>query len=1498
MRIDLASSALTNSELEETVELFNPKPPSEGWGFSSVFEEMLSREPRKVPVEDLATLQKNLAQAGYLPPDHPADGTWGPDSASAFSQFDRDNGDQVRQGNSLMAGTVQDGVRFLGSMLPRSVIQGVIGTAKGLVEQSGETFERGGALGGAVMGAGLGTAVAPGVGTLIGAIGGGIAGFLTSLADNDDEDGNGNSGILDALHPFNEGEWTTARNFFEDAGFVASAASLVRGVGITAGGVRALGPSALRGRLATLDPVTKPGFVMNALGSAKGSAVLGGFAGGAHQLAVGDDFGDVLEGIVAGGTAGFAVGSLPVGAKLRDLAAKYGLKRLQTNPVVKAVNETFTGGVVANVGGRYAGGWGSGEHDTAIERNIREAPTVLPEWADVVGGMVLLPNRLTPLGVGEIGQAARKFMGDTSLRPFYSALETVRDATGKLRSKKEVRQIVDNLEAEQVIWYREQYGLQKLKNWVLEGSRGETPEEIAMWRASPAREGENVKALNAVMDWYRASDVADEAARTAAQAKNKDLVMALSVEDELDFTNYVTRLEYQGSGVTKWDQYAPAQEHAERLAAAVKTGDLQASYAGAPPVTQVADEAASLSEGGVKTLAKNVNYTAADPRYMTQKDWTDAADEYVRLRESVSRAWKQVDSLGQDVERASQVPAARAAAQAASDELDAFVRTFRDPNNNHRYLEQSVIDAALEGRMVGKGKDKTYAFADDLRERGKHAGVDVSFDDPTITQAITENGYKLVATGENFRWLSEVREIAKGHDIGDYTKRASFFEAAGMSPFAVTEREIGRLKEAHMHGNLNQAANELGIGMNGRDITKALVNKMHDVNNKGHRWGPFITRPGDESIVGRTSLLKVDLRQLTLDQISDALQLDSGILTRVDDPLRAAQVVKDYVHRGTSFGSEVLLGPRHWADDVRMLGGAMRIEGLTGFSDFMRQFHITNPARALTVAGGVAGAGIGAQEEGLEGAIKGGIAGALTLGTVAYGGRAALKKWPNKSPFQPNTYGWLPNHLHNASMALRYSLSFTFDLGRRMEQAQVASMRHGLPVILAPKSWAKRHLADDFAGDPDAVMTGLRAQLDEVMGSSSAMNADDMDRRAAAVGLTGFSQRDADAVYAHLLIKRRDMGQQQIRDAVYELGHYGARTGFERSLNFVIFPFSFSKKMLTTLGDFMLAEPARALLVHEGMRQWYETREGGSMSEKWGEYSEKYLPLAKELARLNNLSYGISPGRFFLEGMLDNKTLMGKISGSLAAVFTPSGAVTPLQQAAGKAGDQLVHLFSPVLLTGEDSENFIEIFEDFAPAVRDVRNLFIGHGTNQPSVFSQQVTAATERDPIAQGGGGAPWYQLRAYNNERRKIKGEYADLANSFGYSTVDGFLNSDIGASYRAEVEARTLALADKYPTGMLKSTHIETSTAIDDKAKAELLADPNRTPGEEMIAQIIEMEAEAAAMADTLGIPASDIMPGLTSDIRQIATSFADDRRFRELYDRFFEYRHGPLVEVFVG
>jgi hypothetical protein len=116
--------------------------------------------------------------------------------------------------------------------------------------------------------------------------------------------------------------------------------------------------------------------------------------------------------------------------------------------------------------------------------------------------------------------------------------------------------------------------------------------------------------------------------------------------------------------------------------------------------------------------------------------------------------------------------------------------------------------------------------------------------------------------------------------------------------------------------------------------------------------------------------------------------------------------------------------------------------------------------------------------------------------------------------------------------------------------------------------------------------------------------------------LLGFNPRKHEGAQAWILHKR-GWKDEAIPTAVSEIGRYGlGRPGWEKTANFVFFPLSFQKKLLTTIGDVVTAAPGRNFLVQEGLRRYYE--HGGG--ERLREFTEKHLRFAEQLGKLNSLT--------------------------------------------------------------------------------------------------------------------------------------------------------------------------------------------------------------------------------------------------------------------------------------
>jgi len=94
------------------------------------------------------------------------------------------------------------------------------------------------------------------------------------------------------------------------------------------------------------------------------------------------------------------------------------------------------------------------------------------------------------------------------------------------------------------------------------------------------------------------------------------------------------------------------------------------------------------------------------------------------------------------------------------------------------------------------------------------------------------------------------------------------------------------------------------------------------------------------------------------------------------------------------------------------------------------------------------------------------------------------------------------------------------------------------------------------------------------------------------------------------MLGQRGYSDSQIAKALKDIYSYGVgRARMEKSINYIFFPFSFEKKLLTTLGDFVLQAPGRALLIHEGMRRY----EQSSWAHDIQDFLQDHVPMLEQL---------------------------------------------------------------------------------------------------------------------------------------------------------------------------------------------------------------------------------------------------------------------------------------------
>lgn len=1523
---------------------------AEGWGMSTILTELLSRDPRAVQTDDIRQLQQNLVDEGYVRPGTPIDGTWNPSWASGFSRLERDAEEQARAGQHWAAAPVQSVFRFIGNTVPSAVYEATVGAAKGIIEQAPESAERLGVAGGAAAGAAVGAAatawtgpgalVGAGVGAVVGAIGGGIAEFFGE--DEGEEGQSVGQKFIDVLSPAEEyfgtdpDQYQGPKAMFEDLGMVASAASLVSGFGIAGAagkaGLSAVKQTGLKAAL-TKTGTTTPGLAVKGVAKVLPDRAATPWMDfmTAHGLRAIGSRPLFQSGVKA--YTGLATGSL--GA--RQMAG-FGQGEDEST-VEKSVIEAKGSANDLEIFGVGAG--------------------TIADWSL---GLVLYPRQLLPVAKGSLARTTQKALTMPLGKPLYQigsdlndyvsngvAMRAYRHLATKAGATREEVQGVNRLLGENAADQAKADGWLRLEF----GYRARAEEIVADAGLSYRDEGWAEAVMTATHELrMQVSKEAAAAQSAIAKGENpavlsplaRDLVQrsrSVSVKQadgtmrdydtSLQFARYLEDLEGQGSGLDKMANFILANRRVQQLmreGGDVRLARDETGFFGPPrPLDRIkaegqatflrkqADEAEQAAKeatdfrgaeakrmeaeqlraqaddiefeiGQIDTLPKEGEKWVATPARLdtaTRTELNNLATQYDRLTEAATGSVKKVREA-QKVLHGGQGPIDTTKLSEAAYEAEKTLNQFKEELFQREILPDHAVDD------IG-------AF---LRKKAELAPLELSVPEP-IRKEFEVLGYKLVGHRDPVHFIDDVPDFLGKHDLGDYTRRAAFFETIGLSPFRFADKDIVGLKYAHDQGEIRQVLEEEGLA----DLLPARY-AMQRIQGKLSRMGRTFDEGGEvknysyitqrvtrESSGQRVKEfgLRVDRRQMTPDDIIDALRLDEFGLEPEKIEAVAFKVQKA-LKRGAAFGGETNM--RHPVDAMRMLGKGMRVNGLSGFSDFMRTYELGGGAlgpslvRAPAVAGGVVGAGAGYEE--------GGFQGALTEGAIGVAFGAGFGKYLEKSKrfaklFPKGTYGFLPDRLHNLNMLLRYSLSPTFDVSRRMEQYSLGKMKGDLPYIHNPEKYLGKR-ADELG--PNAYEEAM-VYWDNLNGNRITQIGDDLERRLNAVGMTGFNPRKHEAVQAFLLSKRVDrngkriFSDDEIFETVMEIGRYGlGRTGAEKTVNFVFFPFSFQKKLLTALGDFVTQAPARNLLIHEGLRRYYQAGEDGSLSDKVNDLVEKHAPALESLRYLNNLAQGASPGRFILAGLTDHDTQAAKMTQILASVFVPSGAATPVAQTAGGLADAAVHMFAPVVVASEHYadqspiEELVGELDRYIPLYRDLEKYWQGG--------ADQITASTE--------GQAPYAQLQSYNDAKRELKAQYEPIAMALEYDSVDNFLASDAGAPFRLTIEREALELGQQFPTGERLSRTFTDIEGGNQQLLHNLAEKRNRSKAEDDILALHQKIESIKGMGKVAGISEEDMLAMFATSIRQQAAQSLGDKRFEDLYKRFFAWTFGPLEQVAAG
>lgn len=1584
LRVDMAQDAnFDDDQLEEAVGVFDDRAPAGevGWGISDLMDTLMTREPQRVPTDDVKTLQENLIEQGYVPPGIVADGLWNPSFAAAYRRSERDAFNETLEGNRIGSASLETAIGYLSSITPAGVWQGILGSAKGLVEQTGETVPRLGAAGGALAGAAIGTAIVPGAGTLVGAGVGAVAGFLGDFfaqQEDDAPDQDSMARFLDALSPWEEYKSEGgAGKFFEDLNLVVSAASLAKGGAMAVGGLRAgagaIGTSVAHGTPLTQALLATPGAaskgIANALftstraplyGAAIGGGV-GGVAGAGGFLGEGISAAEgAAGGAVAGAALGFAgkLGRDPI----QGFFARQGFLAQVNRPLLKTVNKTFTGLAAGTVGARLASDIipGVSKFEETLEAEpYRTGPLHVGEWSS----FLIWPSQFLPMKGGDTIRkiANSKMFKDPPHFSYDVALRTTRGPDGKMLSARErLGWIRENITPEVDHKLRVEAGIKyKVRE---EAFARQMPEEGGIPNAEFIEQRTHQLAQQVNDEWaaVRSGQKVETPVQDELVSWTRNGPDPLKGEDR-----FIEHLMSMGGGRGRGIQEGlAAQIQAEHVATranrlietqnfAVRVGDDGASVFRRLPT----EEAASLkaSAGELRGRANKIRPEAAEDPVAAQAEKRGLLDQAEALE-------KQLDTIPEQTFKA---PFAVTVANKNQpelgiwgspteqeisrlvDDVDGFYQRLDrarkalkdadhpDPqgvqNEIFEVLRDAVNgDAALLKQLHVRGliTDKRFQEANRLLQPQSLFGEEQGFKQlkevaseliesqhlypteipqiPDEIASILPEGKTLVLTGKGIVRFDDVPETLASFNIDEYLANKNIWDSVGyyarqfgLSPHLRSDQGLFGIRVASQEAAVNDAIRtvqrEIGqeIPLNGRNLLRMVRNGMDEFNGgEGVVPGPgvirqkVVTPSGEVKPVTRRPLL--DVRRVTPEQIKEWAELDTFLPSGIEDIDQFSNTIYHAIKKGSALGGEMDV-LRHPLDSIRSLGRSLELDGVPGFVDWARTWHIQNPTAFGAVTGAGAGALVGKEEgKALQGAIIGGVLGG-GVGT----------KW-GKNLYKKGHYGYLPEALHNASMALRYTFSVAFDAGRYMENATLMVMREGGPFVISAPRHIKGKQWESLFGN--GMVTGEDAmreayQLSHLMrGGPHPEATDEMLQWMFQRGVLGYAPRSQEAARAYMIAQRhvQDGGRlnksflRDLHERTRMLEGYGlGRTTVEKSVNFVFFPFSFQKKLLSSLGDFILQAPGRGLLIHEGYRRMQET---GAM-ENAGDFIEKYIPLANQMKKLNNLSYGLSPGRFFLQGQMKNKTDLGNVLQALSQVYVPSGANTPLAQLFGGLGDSAVHLFSPVVVSSETGiDEARETIEEFVPAVRDIARFASG--------LSEQATAIT---PVQTAEGtrlpGAPYYQLQQYVDGKRLSRARFEPVAKGMGFSSLEGFLASDAGAPIKALLDREELELGSEYRKGKEMANQFENSAATNKQALYELASDPTRTAAEDTILQLAQMESVIGVMTQN-GLPSDTAKLIMHTTMRNQANELASDPEFLALWSQFFEYNLGPLTRTKVA
>jgi hypothetical protein len=430
----------------------------------------------------------------------------------------------------------------------------------------------------------------------------------------------------------------------------------------------------------------------------------------------------------------------------------------------------------------------------------------------------------------------------------------------------------------------------------------------------------------------------------------------------------------------------------------------------------------------------------------------------------------------------------------------------------------------------------------------------------------------------------------------------------------------------------------------------------------------------------------------------------------------------------------------------------------------------------------------------------------------------------------------LPADLVHLRDRFRFDLNPLFGM-RRMVKTNLKAALEGVPVSSSPYLSLLRQDKLDSA----------RAILARTMPEyyKSLHGSEELDKTLAQNDVFNFYNPIHNMMWQAQHLKEMGLTDAEIAKKLERINTYGDRTGFEKSIATVFYPFSFNKTLYRNIGGYLLDNPGKAMLTNVGLQLWQHGTTinpnipviGGkhiafNENNAMGKWLDEHFPLITELKKLNAFDHGIGLGQL-------------------------GGINAPYLQDVAKFKD-FMNMFGPQAVTPQNAASMSTLLKQLIPAWSEINSLLWGRNAQTgESQFGQGALPGTLR---------AGWYEL--------KNKGQHFadDIAGR--HRDITGYQETMVPtAQQQAGMDFVTSA------KGVLAG-HILAGDTWDSipNAPADLLGQKINTTSIEQYANILYPAY----------IPGASVSKGLAkaSEVRNIISSMKGDSTYYDAYKSFYD------------